>query len=125
MGYDYNLASPDRYVLLKEFARENKKFATEAERILWNCLSKRNLGYKFNRQHIVNDYILDFICIEKHLVIEVDGGYHCELEQMEYDEDRTTVLNSMGFEVVRFTNEEVLYNIDNVLDTISEYLEKE
>ena len=69
-------ASPDRYGLLKVYARENRKNMTLAERVLWMSLSKKFLGHKFYRQHIIGDYIVDFLCHEDGLIIEVDGGYH-------------------------------------------------
>lgn len=122
MAYKYVTASPDRYALLKGFAKENKKFPTEAESMLWAILSHKRTGYKFNRQHVIGDYIVDFVCLEKDLVIEVDGGYHSELKQMIYDEDRTAALERIGFDVIRFTNDEVLSQYDRVLNQITEYL---
>lgn len=121
----YNYASPDRYMLLKEFARKNKQHPTEAERILWEYLRGRKLWFKFNRQHIVGDYIVDFICLERALVIEVDGGYHSEYEQMQRDESRTEHLENMGLRVIRFSNEEVLTDIEGVLDNIRNELYNE
>lgn len=115
---NYNTASPDRYVLLKEYADKNKQFPTEAESLLWRNIRARRLNAKFNRQHIIGDYIVDFVCIEKKLVIEVDGGYHSEYEQIEKDELRTARLNRMGFSVIRFSNEEVLENIHEVINKI-------
>lgn len=120
----YNTASPDRYMLLKEFARKNKQHPTEAERILWEYLRGRKLWFKFNRQHIVGDYIVDFICIEKSLVVEVDGGYHSEYEQIQKDEMRTDSLRRMGFRVIRFANEDVYGRIQDVIDKIKEELFK-
>lgn len=116
--YDYNYASPDRYMLLKEFAEENKKFPTEAESFLWRHLRNRRLGIKFNRQHVIGDYIVDFVALKEKLVVEIDGAYHSELEQMENDQYRTERLEKMGFTVIRFTNEDVLCNIDDTLDDI-------
>lgn len=121
----YNTASPDRYMLLKEFARKNKQHPTEAERILWEYLRGKNLWFKFNRQHIVGDYIVDFICLERALVIEVDGGYHSEYEQMQRDECRTEHLENMGLRVIRFSNEEILTDIEGVLDNIRNELYNE
>lgn len=115
---NYNTASPDRYVLLKEYADKNKQFPTEAESLLWRNIRARRLNAKFNRQHIIGDYIVDFVCIEKKLVIEVDGGYHSEYEQIEKDELRTARLNRMGLSVIRFSNEEVLENIHEVINKI-------
>ena len=120
----YNTASPDRYMLLKEFAKKNKQHPTEAEKLLWECLRGKNLWFKFNRQHIVGDYIVDFICIEKSLVVEVDGGYHSEYEQIQKDEMRTESLRRMGFRVIRFANEDVYGRIQYVIDKIKEELFK-
>ena len=118
----YNTASPDRYKLLREFAKKNKQYPTEAEKMLWEYIRSEQLWFKFNRQHIVGDYIVDFICLEKGLVIEVDGGYHSEYEQMQKDECRTEHLEDMGLKVIRFSNEEVLNNIEGVLDNIRKEL---
>jgi len=118
----YNIASPDRYVLLKEFAHKNKQFATEAESLLWEHIRAKRLAVKFNRQHIIGDYIVDFVCIEKKLVIEVDGGYHSEYEQIEKDEFRTERLNTMGFSVIRFSNEEILRDMFGVINKIKSRL---
>ena len=115
---DYNTASPDRYILLKDFAHKNKQFPTEAESLLWKYIRARQLTAKFNRQHIIGDYIVDFVCLEKKLVVEVDGGYHSEYEQIEKDEFRTERLNEMGFTVIRFSNEEVLGNTFAVINKI-------
>ena len=120
-GY-YNTASPDRYVLLKEFAQINKRFPTDAEILLWEHIRAKQLAVKFNRQHIIGDYIVDFVCIEKKLVIEVDGGYHSEYEQIEKDEFRTERLNTMGFSVIRFSNEEVLGDMFGVINKIKSKL---
>jgi len=120
MKFNYNLASPDRYKLLKAFAEENKKHPTEAESLLWCSISKHRLGVKFNRQYIIADYIVDFVCLEKGLIIEVDGAYHSEYEQMQYDENRTQVLEKMGLVVIRFTNEEVLFKTDETTEKIKQ-----
>ena len=114
----YNTASPDRYLLLKDFAQKNKQFPTDAERVLWEYLRAKRLSVKFNRQHIIEDYIVDFVCIEKKLIIEVDGGYHSEYEQIEKDENRTQRLNDRGFNVIRFKNEDILKDISSVLEII-------
>ncbi|MBR0488942.1 MAG: endonuclease domain-containing protein [Prevotella sp.] len=116
----YNTASPDRYVLLKEFAHKNKQFATEAELLLWEHIRAKRLAVKFNRQHIIGDYIVDFVCIEKKLVVEVDGGYHSEYEQIKKDELRTEHLNGLGYNVIRFSNEEILGNILEVVNKIKD-----
>ena len=99
----YNTATPDRYKLLREFAKKNKQYPTEAEKMLWEYIRSEQLWFKFNRQHIVGDYIVDFICLEKGLVIEVDGGYHSEYEQIQRDECRTEHLEDMGLKVIRLS----------------------
>ena len=119
----YNIASPDRYILLKDFAKKNKQFPTDAEKILWEHLRAKHLGIKFNRQHIIGDYIVDFVCIEKKLIIEVDGGYHSEYEQIEKDEFRTQRLSELGFSVIRFKNEDIFGDISNVLTRIKNNLD--
>ena len=100
--------------MLKAFARENRNNPTLAELLLWKHIRNKLLGTRFLRQHIIGDYIVDFVSLSDGLVIEVDGAYHAEHEQMEMDEARTYALEQMGFKVIRFTNEEILYNIEQV-----------
>ena len=104
----YMTADPALYEILKEYSREMRKNPTDAERAAWTVLSDENLGYKFRRQHIIGDYIVDFVCLEKQLVIEIDGEYHNEWEQQINDEQRTEWLHKRGFNVIRFTNAEVI-----------------
>jgi len=120
MGYDYRTASSDRYELLKDFARKNRNNPTLAESYLWAQIKSNALGVKFQRQHIIYDYIADFVCLEKSLIIEIDGGYHFTENQIVKDTDRTEILESLGFKVIRFTNEEVLYNTDSVVQKIKQ-----
>ena len=120
--WNHQTASPDRYKLLKDFARENRKNITLAESFLWHNLRANVLGHKFLRQHIIGDYIVDFVCRDDGLVVEVDGAYHAEREQMKDDAIRTHDLESMGFRVIRFTNEEVLDDIEAVLEEIERYI---
>ena len=122
MNNELKWASPDYYSLLKEFARNNRINPTDAELILWAELRDKALGTKFFRQYIIADYIVDFVSLQSSLIIEVDGSYHSELEQKEYDEGRTARLESFGFRVIRFTNEEVLNQIELVLKTIKQSL---
>lgn len=119
----FQTASSDRYNLLKELARNNRNNATEAERALWRILKGNRFGVKFNRQHIICDFIADFVCLSKKLIIEVDGAYHYSEEQSEKDESRTKMLEELGFRVIRFTNEEVLKNIFSVIERINEEIE--
>ena len=109
------------YRLIEE-AKRMRKEPTEAEAALWELLRDKKLGDKFRRQHLIDDFIVDFVCLSKNLVIEVDGGYHNDLTQKEYDEQRTLFLNEKGFRVIRFTNEEVLGNTEAVLKEIKQEL---
>ena len=111
-------ADPRLYGVLKEFAEENRKNPTEAESVLWNTLKAKGVGLKFRRQHIIEDFIVDFFCNEKKLTIELDGGYHRVPEQMKKDEERTARLQEVGYTELRFTNEQVLCDIDNVIKEI-------
>ena len=118
MDLFYKTAHPDRYELLRQFVKENKGHATDEEDMLWNELRGKSLGVKFRRQHIVGDYIADFACLSARLVVEVDGGYHNDLQQQEIDKIRTEYLNSVGFRVIRFTNAQVMQNMQGVLNEI-------
>ena len=113
-----NNSLKDYYNLLKENASANRKNPTEAESVLWDMLKTNNLGLHFRRQHVILDYIVDFICLEKGLVIELDGGYHNNPEQAEYDKQRTSHLKKLGYTELRFTNEELLTNPDAVIARI-------
>jgi len=121
--YKYQTARPSTYALLKANQQELKKQTTEAEKVLWLQLKTSQLGLKFRRQHIVDEFIVDFICIAKKLIVEVDGKYHNSKEQQEADKMRTQILEELGFKVIRFTNEEVLADIDAVLLKIKNKLD--
>lgn len=82
------------------------------------------LGKKFRRQHPVEEYIVDFYCYECKLVIEIDGGYHLDEEQAKYDENRTAFLKEQGLNVLRFTNRQVLAEIDVVIQKIKEVIKR-
>ena len=118
----YKTASPDRYELLKAYARKNRKNATLAESVLWEHIRDNALGVKFLRQHVIGDYIADFLSRKGNLIIEVDGGYHAERQQQEDDILREHDLERMGYHIIRFSNEEVLYDIKNVIQSISNHL---
>lgn len=107
-----------------EYARQLRTNQTEAEKILWYQLrAHRFEGYGFRRQYPVDEkYIADFACLEKNLIIELDGGQHAE--QIEYDNARTKFLAEKGYEVLRFWNNDVMENIEGVLTLISEHLKK-
>ena len=100
-------------------ARVLRKSMTQAETILWAHLRRKEMeGFRFRRQHPADRFILDFYCHPLRLAIEVDGDVHDQPDQVEYDEGRTTELERLGITVIRFRNEEILYNLDFVLDTI-------
>ena len=117
----YKTASPNSYGLLKAYAKENRRNTTLAEDILWDRLRKNALGIKFLRQHIIGDYIVDFVSKHDGLVIEVDGGYHSEPCQQENDQLREEYLERMGYHIIRFNNEEVLYETEKVIEQIIDY----
>jgi len=108
---------------MKERGRKLRNEATEAEKALWIRLRGRQLlGYKFRRQQVLGRYIVDFVCLEKRLVVEVDGSQH--FVQQRYDEARTRWLEAQGYRVIRFLNNEVLGgDIEAVIDAIVHQLE--
>ena len=120
--FGFMMAAPDRYAILKEFARENRRKMTLSETILWEQLRQLPSTFHFRRQHIIGDYLVDFACLQKMLVIEVDGEYHSTDEQKALDDLRTEYLNKIGFSVIRFTNEQVVNHIDDVLAHIEELI---
>ncbi|MDR2839966.1 MAG: valine--tRNA ligase, partial [Paludibacter sp.] len=121
-NFGYLTANIANYGLLKEFAKNMRRFSTEAESALWEMLRRKNFDLRFRRQHVIGDFIVDFVCLQKKLIIEVDGGYHNEPDAVEHDRARTEILNNLGFSVIRFSNEEVIGNTDKVLETIKAVL---
>ncbi len=119
LKYGYETANSAFYPKLKEYAEKHRKFPTQAEEIMWELLSGKKLGgYKFRRQHIIGQYIADFVCLNENLIIEIDGLIHQLPENQEQDEIRTQWLNQNGFKVIRFTNNEVIGDTDNILQKI-------
>ena len=98
-------------------ARTLRKQATEAEKFLWSKLRGRQIeGWKFRRQQPIGSFVADFVCLERKLVIELDGGQHAE--QKWRDRQRDTWMEEEGFEVLRFWNNELFENLVGVLETI-------
>ena len=97
-------------------AEELRNNMTEAEQILWERLRKKQLGIRFKAQHPIEQFIADFYCHKAKLVIEVDGKIHDF--QKEYDEGRVAELEKYGLKIIRFTNDEVIQNIDQVIEKI-------
>ena len=91
---------------------------TDAEYLLWEYLRGKKLGYRFRRQHPIDDFIVDFLCLPLKLVIEVDGGYHNTNYQIEQDLQRSIFLTEKGYHIIRFTNESVLQDITSVVSNI-------
>jgi very-short-patch-repair endonuclease len=116
----YITTDPQSYKLIKEFRVEIKKNPTKAESVLWEFLRKKKTGHNIRRQHIIGEYIADFVCLPMKVVIEVDGKIH-EINK-EADEIRTSRLNELGYKVIRFTNDEVLEFPSKVAGKIKEYL---
>ena len=101
------------------YSRENRQLSTNAEKALWAQVRNRKLqGFKFRRQHPIADFVADFYCHEGRLVVEIDGEYHNDREQHQYDEGRVYELKELNVKVIRFTNREVLDNMDFVLKKI-------
>ena len=101
------------------FARQLRLHMTQAEIILWEHIRNKQLGCKFRNQHPIYKYVVDFFCFELLLFIEVDGSIHTLTEVALNDKDREDNLLSLGLHVIRFTNDEILSNIDKVLIGIS------
>jgi very-short-patch-repair endonuclease len=96
---------------------------TDAEKHLWSKIKMRQIkGYWFYRQKPIGSYIADFYCPKAKMVIEVDGGQHFENEAVEYDKIRDNTMNSLGLKVLRFTNTDVLSNIEGVIEILTQNL---
>jgi len=105
------------------FARYLRKQQTDVELLLWQKLRDRRLvGYKFRRQKPIGYYIVDFICVEKMLVVEIDGGQHNTIKGKKYDDRRTQHLRKQGYNVIRFWDNEVIKEMDEVLNVINRAL---
>ncbi len=110
-------------IIGKHIQRKLRNTMTDAEIRLWQCLRGRQLaGYKFRRQHPFLDYVLDFVCLESRLIVEVDGGQHLDNER---DKDRDRRLQEAGFQVLRFWNNQVLRETDAVVEAIWEALQRD
>jgi leucyl-tRNA synthetase len=118
----FETADKNAWNVLKENARLNRKNPTEAEERLWSAVRNNQLGFKFRRQHSIDQFIADFVCLEKSVIVEVDGEIHNTPENKEYDEGRTFELKKKGFQIVRFTNKEVLTELNVVIEKIKSIL---
>jgi very-short-patch-repair endonuclease len=105
---------PDLHVLAAKLRRNQ----TDAEKLIWSLLRNNQLGCKFRRQHPIDNYILDFVCLDRQLVIELDGGQH----SLEKDKARTDHIAGQGFRILRIWNNDVLQNTEGVFEAIYEAL---
>ena len=123
MDYKWQNISVDRVGILKDFARKNRREMTDAEKWMWEHL-RTIPDVRFRRQHPIGDYIVDFVCLKFNLIIEVDGAYHNEPQQQAEDAIRSDYLRDHGFFILRFTNEEVLYDTESVIQTINKQIQQ-
>lgn len=119
----YVTSNAQSYAKLHERAVEMRESPTEAEEKIWNELKGDKTGFHFRRQHIIGEFIPDFVCLEKKLIVEIDGEVHDHLQ--ERDSERTHILESQGFRVIRFSNNRVLEDTHSVIDEIKNELVRE
>ncbi len=108
--------NPELWKVLQDRVLEMRKNPTNGEKIMWDLLRRNTTEYHFRRQHIVDRFIADFICVEKKLIVEVDGDIH-DYKKAE-DKERTKILNQLGFEIVRFSNDEIIKNREDIFQSI-------
>jgi guanylate kinase len=123
--YGYETNGDGTFNLLKRNAKSNRRYPTTAEAMLWENVRGKALGVRFRRQHQIGSYIADFVCLKYNLVVEVDGGYHYFGNQIISDEIRTKYLESQGFTVIRFDNNEVLQDIEGVIAKIKRKMKEQ
>ncbi|KGQ29841.1 hypothetical protein P375_11695 [Gallibacterium genomosp. 2] len=110
---------------LKELSQKLRSNQTDAERNLWKRINRDQLlGFRFNRQKPLLNYIVDFYCAKAKLIIELDGSHHYEAEHQEKDRLRDDELRFLGFTVMRFSNDEIYYEIEDVVEQIYLFLEQ-
>jgi very-short-patch-repair endonuclease len=108
---------------LKPFARNLRGNMTEAEQLIWAKIRRKQIGsLQFYRQKNIGHYIVDFYCPKGKLIVEIDGGQHYEIEGMKKDRERDRDLQMLGLSVLRFSDIDVLKNIDGVVEKIYEHL---
>jgi len=106
----------------KENRRDLRKAQTKEELIFWAHVKNRRFhGYKFRRQYSIGNFIADFYCPELKLVVEIDGGQHCEEENIKKDLLRTEYFENLGIKVKRYTNVDIKTNLEKVLDDLLEF----
>ena len=109
----------------KDFAKELRRAQTDAEKTLWSGLRNKQLGgYRFRRQHPIDNFIADFVCVKKRLIVEVDGVTHDTEAERAYDKRRTQALEGHGWRVTRYANDAIFDNLNEVLDDIALHLNR-
>jgi len=116
----YITANPFTYPVIKDFRKNLKDHQTKAELVLWEYLRNKKTGHKIRRQHVIGDFIPDFVCLSKKVIIEIDGEIH--KFQKEKDDLRSIRINNLGYAVIRFTNDQVLNAPGQVAQKIKDYL---
>lgn len=118
----WQVADPLAYTILKENSKNNRRNLTTAETVFWKIAKSSGLGEKCRRQYIIGQYIVDFFFRKSKLIVELDGAYHFSDEQQKEDVIRQEWLEQMGYTVLRFTNEDILFNTENVITHIKSKL---
>ena len=104
---------------LKEHSRDLRRNMTEAEKLLWSRIRKKQVkDYQFYRQRIIGNYIVDFYCPKAGLIVELDGGQHYHPEDLKKDTLRDDYMESLGLKILRFSNNEIFGNLDAVMEKI-------
>jgi very-short-patch-repair endonuclease len=120
---DYITSSAEQWEKLKPLARDMRHQPTPAEDVLWQRLRHRQVKQaKFRRQHSIDGFIVDFVCIPQRLIVEIDGSIHDSPDRQRYDAERQARLEALGFRVIRFTNGKVLQSTDSVVAVIADAL---
>lgn len=121
MRMNEKIFNPSTYTTRRQALRNN---LTQPEQTLWAQLRGQQLGVKFRRQHGIGHYIVDFYCPQCHMVIEIDGDSHFTTDGLDHDTQRDTYMLSLGLRVLRFTNAEVMNNLEGVYDTIKRAIDE-
>ena len=121
----YQTAGEYEYDLLKSNANASRRHPTQAESVFWERVRNKRLGQRFRRQHVIGEYIADFVCLPLRLIVEIDGPYHADGEARAHDEQRTQYLTRLGYKVIRFTNDQVICNTDQVISTLQTIMQQQ
>ena len=123
MSADKNKKMQNYAQYLKANSRSLRKKSTPQEILLWSRIKNRNFhNLKFRRQHVISKYIVDFICLEKKIIVELDGLQHKREKDMKYDANRNNYLKNLGFTILRFWNNEINENLEGVMLKIEEFI---